>query len=162
MALFAARFDADRVEVVQDFATPGCVASEQSLYEPPPKERRCRKEPPPYPSSVYQLLVPAAGLGFSTSFTVPCDSVRPCGRENGRIVWRHGRVAVAIAEPDRVSVAQHDVIRARAAVDGLVKVVAHRIFIREFLEVRRVALLHVVKAQRGRTFLRSDRRRRAG
>ncbi len=65
-------------------------------------------------------------------------------------VRRHGRLTVRVAEPDHVAVAEHDVVRARAAVDGLVEVVAHRVLLDEAREVRHVALLHVVEAESGR------------
>ena len=52
----------------------------------------------------------------------------------------------AIAKPDRIAVAEHNVVRAGSAVDGLVEVIAHRVTIGEVLEVRRISLLHVVKA----------------
>ena len=55
--------------------------------------------------------------------------------------------------------AEHDVIGAGAAIDGLVEVVAHRIFLREAGEVRHVALLHVVEAERRRAFARGGRGR---
>ncbi len=48
--------------------------------------------------------------------------------------------------------AQHDVVGARAAVDRLVEVVAHREVVGQALEVRRVPVLHVVEAQCGRAF----------
>ncbi len=55
---------------------------------------------------------------------------------------------------------QHDVVGAGAAVDGLVEVVAHRVFLREAGEVGHVALLHVVEAERCRAFTRGGRGRR--
>ena len=61
-------------------------------------------------------------------------------------------VAVAVAEPDRVARAEHDVIGAGAAHHRLMIVVAHRIGVGEVLEIRRVALLDVVEAHRGRAF----------
>ena len=45
-------------------------------------------------------------------------------------------------------------IRARAAVDGLVVVVAHRIVIGKLFQIRSVSLQHVVKAHRRRGFAR--------
>ena len=68
------------------------------------------------------------------------------------VVRRSGGVAVAIAEPDGVAVAQHDVIRAGAAIHGLVEVVAHRVIVGEALEVRGVAVLDVVEAHRRGSF----------
>src|SRR6202020_3558615 len=53
---------------------------------------------------------------------------------------------------DRVSVAEHDVIGARAAVDRLVEVVAHGIGVSEMLEIRSVAVLNVVEGHGGGTF----------
>ena len=50
--------------------------------------------------------------------------------------------------------AKHDVVGAGAAVDGLVEVVAHRVLVRQAREIGRVTLLHVVEAERGRTFSR--------
>ena len=99
---------------------------------------------------MYQLLVPGARIGifdFIHDAGVGSSGDRPstlCGGVCG--------VAVAVAEPDRVAVAEHDVVGAGAAVDGLVEVVAHRVGVGEALEVGRVALLHVVEAQRGRAF----------
>ena len=61
-------------------------------------------------------------------------------------------MSCAVAKPDHVAVAEHDVIRARAAVDRLVEVVAHRVIVREALEVRSIALLNVIEPHRGRAF----------
>ena len=62
-----------------------------------------------------------------------------CACGNFIVVRRHGRMAVAVAEPDHVAVAEHDVVRAGAAIDGLVEVVAHRVVVGELLEVGSVA-----------------------
>ena len=59
---------------------------------------------------------------------------------------------MTVAEPDRIAVAEHDVVGAGAAIDGLVEVVAHRVVVREALEVRSVALLDVVETQRRGAF----------
>lgn len=69
-----------------------------------------------------------------------------------RVVGRHGCVAVVIAEPYQVAVAEHDVVGAGPAPHGLMKIVAHGIVVGECLEVRHVALLDVVEAHRGRAF----------
>ena len=67
---------------------------------------------------------------------------------------RDGRVAVAVAVPVGVAGAERDVVCAGAALDRLVEVVAHRVRVRERLEVRHVALQDVVEAHRRRAFLR--------
>src|SRR5579872_3250512 len=63
-------------------ATPGCLGSEQSLYEPPPKRGAGDlAENAPYPSCVYQLFVPGAGFGFSMkSMAAPAE---PWGSARG-------------------------------------------------------------------------------
>ena len=71
---------------------------------------------------------------------------------NQHLMRRNCRVALAVAEPDHVAVAEHDVVGAGATVDGLVEVVAHRIVISELLEVRHVAVLDVIKAHCRGTF----------
>ena len=50
--------------------------------------------------------------------------------------------------------AEHDVVCARSAVDGLVKVVAHGVGVRQALEIGRIALLDVVEAQSSGAFAR--------
>ena len=60
-----------------------------------------------------------------------CSVTSLCGGTAG--------IAVAIAEPDGIAVAEHDVVGARAAIDGLVEVVAHRVVVGEVLEVGSVA-----------------------
>ncbi len=69
-------------------------------------------------------------------------------------------MAFSVAEPKRITVAKHDVVGASAALNGLVEVVAHRVIIGEALEVRDVALLDVIEAQRSRTFAGGDGRGR--
>ena len=44
---------------------------------------------------------------------------------------------------------EHDVICTRAAIDRLMKVVAHGVLVSQALEVRNVAMLNVVKAHAG-------------
>ena len=68
------------------------------------------------------------------------------------VVRRNFRVAVAVAEPDRVAVAEHHVVGAGSALGRLVVVVAHRVAVGELLQIGRVALLDVVEAHRGRAF----------
>ena len=70
--------------------------------------------------------------------------------EHFDVLRRRRRFAGRIAVPDHVGMAEHDVIRAGAAVHGLVKVVAHRVIVRKALQVRDVALLHVVEPERAR------------
>ena len=94
--------------------------------------------------------MPGAGFGFSTSSTLPAFGV-PAHNFNV-VVRRNGGIALAVAEPDHIAVAEHDVVGAGAAVDRLVEVVAHRVVVGEALEVRRVALLHVVEAERRGAF----------
>jgi len=67
---------------------------------------------------------------------------------------RRRRVSHSGAEPDRVASAEHDVIRAVAALDGLVVVVAHRIVIGKLFQIRSVSLQHVAEAHRRRAFAR--------
>src|SRR5208337_1732271 len=68
------------------------------------------------------------------------------------VVRRYGRVAFAVAEPDRIAGAQHDVVGAGAAEDRLMVIVAHRVGVRERLQIGRVALLNIEKEHRRRTF----------
>ena len=56
--------------------------------------------------------------------------------------------------------AEHDVVGARAAIDGLVEVVAHRVIVGEALEIRRVAILDVVEAHGRGAFAGGRRGRR--
>src|SRR5271155_2396942 len=49
------------------------------------------------------------------------------------IMRRRNGMTVAVAEPDGIAVAKHDVVGAGAAVDGLVEVVAHRVVVSETL-----------------------------
>ena len=63
-------------------------------------------------------------------------------------------MTVAIAEPDGIAMAKHDVVCARAAGYRLVKVVAHRIVVGQVLEVGSVTLLNVVEAHRSGPFAR--------
>ena len=135
--------------------TPGCAGSEQSVYEPPPNEG-LPAEPPPNPSSTYQLAVPGAGFGIFD--LVDLAFVLAAGGHH-HLVRRHERMARAVAEPEEIAVAEHDVIHPRAAVDRLMIVVAHRELIGEALEIRRIAVLHVVEAERLGTLARG---RRAG
>ena len=100
---------------------------------------------------MYQLLVPGAGFGFSISLTMPGPDWR-WRTVALHVVRRRRGIAVPVAEPDRVAVAEHDVVGAGAAVDGLVEVVAHGVVVGQALEVGHVALLHVVEAQRGGAF----------
>ena len=90
-----------------------------------------------------------AGLGFSTSSTTPAFAVP--GSTSDVVGWYLG-MALAVAEPDGIAVAEHDVVEAGTAADGLVEIVAHRVIIGEALEVGRVALLHIVEAQGGGAF----------
>ena len=71
-----------------------------------------------------------------------------------RIVRRNGRGALVVAEVHRVAGAEHDVIGAGAAQDGLMVVVAHRIAVGEEFQIGRVAGLHIVEAHRRRAFAR--------
>ncbi len=57
-----------------------------------------------------------------------------------------------------VTVAEHDVVGAGAAIDGLVEVVTHGVLVGEGLEVRYIARLNVVEAQRGSPFAGGRRR----
>ena len=68
--------------------------------------------------------------------------------EHRYVIRRHGRLAARIAVPKRIAVSEHNVIRARSAVDGLVEVVAHRVAVSKTLEVRGVPLLNVVETER--------------
>ena len=62
------------------------------------------------------------------------------------------RIALAVAEPDRIAMAKHDVVGAGSTVYRLVKVVAHGIVIGQVLEVRSIPVLDVIKAHGGRPF----------
>jgi hypothetical protein len=61
---------------------------------------------------------------------------------------RSGDVAVAIAIPQSIGVAEHDVVGAGAAHYGLMHVVVQGVVVSQKLHVRSVALLHVVETQR--------------
>ncbi len=68
-------------------------------------------------------------------------------------------MALAVAEPDQIGVAEHDVVGAGATIHGLVEVVAHGVSIGEALQVRRVTLLHVVETECRGTLPRGFARR---
>ena len=59
---------------------------------------------------------------------------------------------VSVAEPNGIAVTQHDVIGACAPVYRLVEVVTHRVRVRELLEIRHIAALHVVEPKGGGAF----------
>src|ERR1700722_19930677 len=65
--------------------------------------------------------------------------------------WLLG-VSLAIAEPDHVAMAEHDVVCAGAALHGLVEIVAHGEVVGEELEIWSIPLLNVVEAHGGRAF----------
>ena len=69
------------------------------------------------------------------------------------------RIAVAIAKPDRVAGAEHDVIGAGPAFDRLMEIVAHRIGVGQRLEIGHVPLLDVIEAHRRRTLFIGEVRR---
>ena len=149
VARLAARIDRprQRLQIVHDRANAGLRGVRAVGVGAAAVRRRAetnrRRSRPPCTSCWYAV----AGFGFSTSSTTPALAVPVatsdlCGGVAG--------ISLAIAEPDRVAVAEHDVVRARSAVHRLVEVVAHRILVGQLLEVRHVAVLHVVKAQRGR------------
>ena len=69
-------------------------------------------------------------------------------------------MAITITEPDGVAGTEHDVVGASASLNTLMIIVAHRIGIGELLEIRRVPLLNVEEAHRGRTFASVARRPR--
>ena len=73
-------------------------------------------------------------------------------RRNRNIVRWHRGIALAVAEPDRVAMAKHDVVGAGSTVYRLVEIVAHRIGIGQVLEVRSVAVLNVIETHGGGTF----------
>jgi len=58
---------------------------------------------------------------------------------------RHGGVSIAIGPEDCVAGAEHHVVRAGAAHERLMKIVAHGEFIGEALENRGVSRLNVVE-----------------
>ena len=74
---------------------------------------------------------------------------------------RRRGIAVAVAEEHLVGEAERLAVRARAAQYRLVIVVAHRVFIGEGLEERRVALLHVEERHGLAGVVRRARGRRA-
>ena len=63
-----------------------------------------------------------------------------------------GDVAVAIAVPHGIGVAEHDVVGAGASHDRLVHVVAQGVVVGEKLHVGSVALLHVIETESVGTF----------
>ena len=69
-------------------------------------------------------------------------------------------MTLAVAEPNGVAMAQHDVVGAGPTVYRLVEVVTHGVVIGQALEIWHVALLHVIKAQSRRAFAGHLGRRR--
>src|SRR5205814_5462767 len=65
------------------------------------------------------------------------------------VMRRHGRVAVTVAEPDRIAKEKHDLVQTSAAHGRLMVVIAHCIVIRQEFGVHGIALLHVVEAHGG-------------
>ena len=111
--------------------------------------RRCTKGT----AAITVFRVPVVGIGSRVGVLNLVDNTGVgCALRNFNIVGRGRWVTLAVAEPDRVAVAEHDVIGAGPAVHGLVEVVTHRIGIRQILEVRSVTVLDVIEAHGGRTF----------
>ena len=104
------------------------------------------------------VVGPGSGVGVFDFIHRSCvgigRSVIGLGEYLFVVRWYFGSSG-AVAEPDHIGVTEHDVVGASAAVDGLMEVVAHREVIREKLEIGGIALLHVVKGERGRSFTRS-------
>src|SRR5205823_3335060 len=63
-------------------------------------------------------------------------------------------IAVAITVPERIGKPGENAVQARAAPGRLVIIVGDRVAVRERLEIRHVALEHVVEADRDRALIR--------
>ena len=138
------------------------MVSEQSLYDPPPETgagviRRRIAGIVTVPVPIFRVPVVGAGCRVGV-FNLIHDALVWIGpsvvsrREDKLVIRWHGGISVAIAEPDRVGVAKHDVIGACASKEGLVEVIADGVLIGQALEVGSIALLHVVESEGGRSF----------
>ncbi|GCC49242.1 hypothetical protein chiPu_0033451, partial [Chiloscyllium punctatum] len=164
VARFAIRVDPDALQIVQDRLDTGlaCIRAVAVGAAAGHRARlEGRREAAVSAGAVAVLGVPIVGAGSRIRIL---DLMHDAGigraAENLNAVRRHRGVAVSVAEVDHVGMTEHDVVGTGAAVDGLVEVVAHRIFLRQRGEVRHVTLLHVVEAERRRTLARGRRRRR--
>ena len=162
MARFTTRIDTERVEVIHDRRDAGlcgirAIAIRSASGNWVGGIRRRVAGVVAVTIAVFGVPVVGSGrrIGVFELIDDPLVRIGPAtirSREYFLVVRGFRRIPLSIAEPDRISVTEHDVIGPGASNDGLVEVVAHGVFIRQGLEVVSIALLHVVEAKSGRSF----------
>ena len=80
--------------------------------------------------TVFCIPVVGAGRGIWIFNFVNHTSVCSAGIHGDVVRWFLG-MAVSVGEEDGIAMAEHDVVGAGAAVDGLVEIVAHRVGVGE-------------------------------
>src|SRR5271154_2611484 len=150
VARFAARIDrpGKRLEILQNFFHSGLLGIRTIAVGPAAGNGRTKAT-----AAVAVLGVPVVGAGgrIGVFHFIDDSGIRAARVHRGTFGWL-GSLAVGVAEPDGIAVTEHDVIGASAALYGLVEVIAHRVFICQQLEIRGIALLHVVETKGCRAF----------